>query len=204
MDDSPQNQAGASGADAGTTAVADRGNGPPRKGNGRGPGGGGRGGRGGSGPSPAGGSRLAVYKRGQGQYTRWGTFLGSGVLIAAGGHFLYNQLSVYRDESNPLTIALQLIIPLLVVVALMLAVYWVSFVNRRACDFMIATEGEMKKVNWSSRREIVGSTKVVILFTVLLAVILFVVDMIFMTFFAWINVLREAPSLWQMLFGSGS
>jgi preprotein translocase SecE subunit len=66
---------------------------------------------------------------------------------------------------------------------------------------MIATEGEMKKVNWSTRREIIGSTKVVILFTILLAVILFTVDIVFMTFFAWIGVLREAPSVLKLLFG---
>ena len=34
-------------------------------------------------------------------------------------------------------------------------------------DFMIATEGEMKKVNWSTRREILGSTWVVIAVTML-------------------------------------
>jgi hypothetical protein len=27
----------------------------------------------------------------------------------------------------------------------------------KVVDFMIATEGELKKVNWSTRREIVGS-----------------------------------------------
>jgi preprotein translocase SecE subunit len=68
---------------------------------------------------------------------------------------------------------------------------------------MIATEGEMKKVNWSSRKEIVGSTKVVIMFTVLLTAVLFAVDIIFMSFFGWIGVLREAPSVWQMLTGGG-
>jgi preprotein translocase SecE subunit len=68
---------------------------------------------------------------------------------------------------------------------------------------MIATEGEMKKVNWSTRREIIGSTKVVIVFTLLLTLVLFVVDMIFITFFGWIGVLREAPSVWEMLTGGG-
>ena len=58
-------------------------------------------------------------------------------------------------------------------------------------DFMIATEGEMKKVNWSTRREIIGSTKVVILFTVLLALLLFVVDLSFQALFSWIGVLKK-------------
>ena len=90
----------------------------------------------------------------------------------------------------------------MLVVGFGLLTFWIVGVHRRACDFMIATEGEMKKVNWSTRREIIGSTKVVIMFTALLALILFVVDIVFMTFFAWIGVLREAPSIMEMLFGS--
>ena len=59
-----------------------------------------------------------------------------------------------------------------------------------SCDFLIATEGEMKKVSWSTRREVIGSTKVVVLFTFLLAVLLFVVDFTFKTMFTLINVLK--------------
>src|SRR3712207_7866772 len=36
-------------------------------------------------------------------------------------------------------------------------------------DFLIATDSEMKKVNWTSRRELIGSTKVVIVFMFLIA-----------------------------------
>jgi preprotein translocase subunit SecE len=60
----------------------------------------------------------------------------------------------------------------------------------RMADFMIATEGEMKKVSWSSKREVIGSTKVVIFTTFALALILFAVDIIFKNFFQTINVLR--------------
>jgi preprotein translocase SecE subunit len=148
-------------------------------------------------------SRLAIYKRNQGNYTRWGTMVGSGVLILAGADFLHDQLGVYQDPDRVLTQVLPVVIPLLVAVGLGLMVYWLSFVNRKACDFLIATEGEMKKVNWSSRREIIGSTKVVIAFTLLLTAILFVVDMVFMTFFTWIGVLREAPSIWKLLTEGG-
>ena len=38
-------------------------------------------------------------------------------------------------------------------------------------DFLIATDSEMKKVNWTSRKELIGSTKVVILFMFLIAVL---------------------------------
>ena len=145
-----------------------------------------------------------VYKGGQGPYTRKGTALGSGVLILAAGNFLYNELGVYRDDNVTWTLWLQTGIPLLVVVLLGLSVFWVVGVNRKACDFMIATEGEMKKVHWSSRREIVGSTKVVIMFTILLAALLFIVDQVFLSFFSWIGVLRGAPSVVDLLLGSGA
>ncbi len=150
------------------------------------------------------GSFLAVYKRGQGQYTRWGTFLGAAAMILCGGNFLYDEMSVFRRDDQSWTLGLQVGVPLAVVAACFLLVYWASFVNRRASDFMIATEGEMKKVNWSTRREVFGSTKVVILFTLFLATVLFVVDLVFMSFFGWINVLREAPSVWKFLVGSGA
>ncbi|MBU0718456.1 MAG: preprotein translocase subunit SecE [Planctomycetes bacterium] len=55
---------------------------------------------------------------------------------------------------------------------------------------MVATEGEMKKVSWSSKAEVIGSTKVVIMFTVLLAALLFVVDLVFQRFFTYIGVLK--------------
>ena len=69
---------------------------------------------------------------------------------------------------------------------LFLLLGWISFwlVNRpRSADFLIATEGEMKKVSWSSKKEIVGSTKVVIVTTFILAALLFLVDFVFATMF---------------------
>ena len=64
-------------------------------------------------------------------------------------------------------------------------------VKRGTCDFMNATEGEMKKVSWSSRNELIGSTKVVIAATIFLGGLLFVVDAAFIKFFQFIGVLRS-------------
>ncbi|MCP4249928.1 MAG: preprotein translocase subunit SecE [bacterium] len=157
---------------------------------------------GGKSKPPPGGrhSFFDVYKPGQGPYTRKGTAFGAGILVLAGANFLYDQLGIYRDE-RAWTLWLQAGIPILVLVILGLLIFWSVGINRKACDFMIATEGEMKKVHWSSRREIIGSTKVVIMFTIMLAAVLFAVDLIFMTFFSWIGVLREAPSILKMIFG---
>jgi preprotein translocase SecE subunit len=48
----------------------------------------------------------------------------------------------------------------------------------------------MKKVNWSTRREVVGSTVIVILLSILIAVLCWVFDYIFAWFFATIDVLE--------------
>lgn len=68
--------------------------------------------------------------------------------------------------------------------------YWFHASGRNSTEFLIATDNEMKKVNWSSPREIRGSTIVVIVATFLIAGILFVIDTIFSTFFGWIGVLE--------------
>ncbi len=48
---------------------------------------------------------------------------------------------------------------------------------------MIAAEGEMKKVSWSSRKEIAVSTFIVIVLVILLAVFLGVTDLGFQVVF---------------------
>lgn len=132
---------------------------------------------------------LQQYKPEQGKATRTGTFVGLGLLIAWGAKFLNDQLAVYQgDEAWRLLITPG--IPIAFAVILGVAAWHVSFGGRKSGDFMIATEGEMKKVNWSSKREVIGSTKVVIAFTILLAVLLFVVDFIFQYFFRTVGVLK--------------
>jgi preprotein translocase SecE subunit len=69
--------------------------------------------------------------------------------------------------------------------------YWLIGANARTVEFLIATDGEMKKVNWSSRREVMGSTWVVILWSVLIAGGLFTVDLAFSGFFKFIGVLQR-------------
>jgi len=78
-------------------------------------------------------------------------------------------------------------VPTAVVAVLGLITFWL--VNRpKSADFLISTEGEMKKVSWSSKKEIIGSTKVVIVTTLLMAGLLFAVDILFANIFQWIGV----------------
>jgi preprotein translocase SecE subunit len=69
--------------------------------------------------------------------------------------------------------------------------FWLIGVKPASSEFLIATDGEMKKVNWSTRKDIIGSTQVVIMWCVLLALGLFLVDTVFAKFFQMINVLEQ-------------
>ena len=146
--------------------------------------------RGAFGPSKGGGRAIFKrYKSEQGKALRVGTFVGVGAVLAWGVKFLYDRLSIYQgDEAWRLLITIG--IPIALPVALGAVIWWIVFAHRGTGDFMIATEGEMKKVSWSSRSEVIGSTKVVIMFTALLAILLFVVDLMFQQIFHWLNVLK--------------
>lgn len=148
-----------------------------------------------------GGGGLRIYKPGQGYWTRMGTAIGGGVLIAAGVYFLFGQLDL--DPAWRYTLAVRYGVSVLFLVGMSILLYWVVGLNRKANDFFIATEGEMKKVSWSSTKDIIRSTKVVIFMTLLLGLILFLADVLFMLFFSQIKVLQAGPRL-ETLFGSGS
>jgi preprotein translocase SecE subunit len=111
-----------------------------------------------------------------------GTAIGAGIIVGGLVWFLYEQLEVYNS------LYLQTGIAGAVGLVFALLAYWLIAVNPRSCDFLIHTDGELKKVNWSTRKEVIGSTKVVIATTLLMAVILFVVDIIFLRFFQLIGV----------------
>lgn len=130
------------------------------------------------------------YKKDQGKWTRLGTFVGLAALGAWGALSLYNALQVYEgDEFWRVIVTTG--IPLAFFVVVLGGSWWVSYTNRKSSDFMIATEGEMKKVSWSSRSEIIGSTKVVIFFTIVMAGILFLVDLLFSQVFSLLGVLKS-------------
>ena len=123
-----------------------------------------------------------IYKRNQGKWTRIVTFASVMVMALIGARVLSGALTSYVGP------VLRYVIPTAVVCVIGLLMFWL--VNRpRTADFLIATEGEMKKVSWSSKKEIIGSTKVVIVTSFIIAAILFAVDMLFIHLFTALDIL---------------
>jgi len=125
-----------------------------------------------------------IYKRGQGKYTRTLTFLGGALVGLLVARYVWHEL-----HGSQLPLYVEYGVPLVIFVGTALLMF--AVVNRpRTADFMIATEGEMKKVSWSSKKEVIGGTKVVIATTLLLALLLWAVDLAFSKFFMTVGVLR--------------
>jgi preprotein translocase subunit SecE len=147
-------------------------------------------------------SPLAIYKPGQGYWTRVLTAVGAGVLVLSGVAWLVNQIASGMGESQWL-LPMQAGVAVGIILVAGIALFRILNTPRVA-DFMIATEAEMRKVNWPDRREVIGSTWVVIVGTVLMAIFLFVVDLIFAELFIDLGVL-EGDSLlrrlWHGIFG---
>ena len=68
--------------------------------------------------------------------------------------------------------------------------YWGCGINKKSVDFLINTDMEMKKVNWSTRKDIIGSTWVVIGSSFLIAAFIFCTDFIMQAIFKAIGVLQ--------------
>jgi len=124
---------------------------------------------------------LQVYKKNQGKYTRVVTFASAMVMAvvaaAALSDFLRAYTGPYVSFGGP------------TVLVMLVGLLTLWLINRpKSADFLIATEGEMKKVSWSTKKEVVGSTKVVIITTFVLALILFGVDLMFIFLFKWMRV----------------
>lgn len=136
----------------------------------------------------------AIYKSGQGYWTRTVSAVAVGVIGLAGGAWLYEQMAGAHVYARGIAAGVFMAI----VAAL---IYWVYGINRKAVDFFIAIEGELKKVNWSTRREILGSTWVVIIIAFTIALVLFIVDMFFKQLFSAIGVLQSESELLNWIKG---
>ena len=131
------------------------------------------------------------YKSDQGYWTRMLSAVGGGLIVLAAAAWAWEQASRFDTDAlgferiylqGGLAAAIGLIGGIIVV--------YFCYLSKKAGEFLIATEGEMKKVNWSTRKEVLGSTRVVIVIAFLIAVCLFVVDFGFGWFFRTIGLLE--------------
>ena len=131
---------------------------------------------------------FGIYKQGQGYWTRVMTAIGIGTLGLAGARWAWGQVALVNTPFE--IIYLQASIAGVVAILTAILAFWIVGVNRRIIEFFIATEGEMRKVAWPPRKELVGSTWVVIGVSVLIAAILFASDIFFSTIFRWLDILK--------------
>jgi len=141
-----------------------------------------------------------IYKPGQGYYTRMWTAIGVGALAVWFVMFLWQKLSLVGTGSTTLIVQVSVAVGVLGIIAFI--GYRLLGRSPKVNDFLIQTEGEMKKVNWTTRKEIIGSTKVVIFVLVTMSILLFVVDLLFMILFSATGVLKTRGLL-DVLFGGG-
>ena len=97
-------------------------------------------------------------------------------IIVVGCYVLYGKMQIIDN------IWVNTLVPAGVCALLGLLIFWL--VNKPVvADFMIAAEGEIKKVSWSSRKEIIASTMIVVFVVTAMAMMLWVTDMIFQLLF---------------------
>ena len=132
---------------------------------------------------------FTIYKKGQGYWTRMGTAIGAALLIGLTSYQIYLHRPYLGMAERP-----QLAMGIsLAFFALAAFFAWRAMNKPSNVDFLVATDSEMKKVNWTSRKDLIGSTKVVIVFMFLIALILFLIDIVFSYFFYLIKVLQHSP-----------
>jgi len=120
-----------------------------------------------------------IYKRGQAKYTRLGTAWASFLILAIGCWKL-------NDKLQPLNnLWLESLVPAAVCLAGAWLIFWV--LNKPSVsDFLIFSEGEIKKVSWSNRKELFNSTMVVIFVVLAFAGGLLVIDLLLSLFFQFV------------------
>ena len=137
---------------------------------------------------------FTIYKKGQGKWTRLGTVLAATLVGLLTAFSLYGYLQPYVhvgvNGSKTREVLISISTGFLLVYGLV--IYWIMNKPDNA-DFLIATDSEMKKVNWTTKGELLGSTRVVIIFIAFIAIYLFLMDQVFQVFFWAIDVLKIKP-----------
>ncbi len=133
---------------------------------------------------------FGIYKKGQGYWTRMMSGIAAGLLIFMGASWLWKTMNQVRIGSIE-AVYVQAGAAVIFISVLAVLGYYLIALHKKVVDFLIATEGEMKKVNWSTRREIIGSTWVVISLTFIVAAIIAFLDTGYSMIFQTLKVLES-------------
>jgi preprotein translocase SecE subunit len=131
----------------------------------------------------------AIYKSGQGYWTRIVSAAGFGLLLAQGTFWIWQKIGAGGTATSKYVAAA---VALAFLGGLGSLAFWALGRNEKTVDFLIATEGEMRKVNWSTRREVIKSTGVVIFTMLVIALFCFVCDRAFAWGFLQVGVLDSS------------
>ncbi|MBY0587758.1 preprotein translocase subunit SecE [bacterium] len=123
-----------------------------------------------------------VYKAGQGNYARLGTLIALLVLIAYGG---YAWSQIFPNDQPIWKWGLPVVLGGLAAWIAYRMIHFPPF-----ADFLIATESEMVKVKWPTARELRAATFVILANVIILALFLFITDIVWRFLLYQIGVLR--------------
>ena len=123
---------------------------------------------------------LEIYKKGQGTRARLGSLIGLLIFVGYGCYSLGDMLAarqIGRVNLSALSISYGWGIGAGVFVILGLAIAYLLNLPRVA-DFLIATEGELRKVSWPTRDDLMRQTIVVVIVMVVMLVVIFLFDLV--------------------------
>ena len=143
---------------------------------------------------------LELYKRGQGSAARIVTAVGLIALAAFGANALREFILGYTAGETawavgPVQLRPDLVAAVVVFLGAAGAIGWVVSGCRRVVDFLILTEGELRKVSWPSRRDLWHQTVVVIVVSVFFGIFILICDLILMKAVQLFGLLPETVSL---------
>lgn len=132
-------------------------------------------------------AQVKLYKPGQGMLVRWIAFGLVSLMILFGCNSLYHFVALRSNWwTDPIftfpVIDVAVTYGFLVSAAVAAALCFVAYVfvvnHPKSAEFLIETEGELKKVNWPPRHEFLGSSFIVILSVMIISLYLMLVDFV--------------------------
>ena len=131
--------------------------------------------------------QVKLYKPGQGMLVRWIAFGLVSLMVLFGCHSLYSfvgtrsdwwMIVVFTFPVIDLAVTYGFLISTAVAAALCFVGYMFVVNHPKCAEFLIETEGELKKVNWPPRHEFLGSSFIVILSVMIISLYLMLVDFV--------------------------